>query len=186
MKDWKIRGGDEMNSTAIKIVLVDDEAAVLHAVRRIFSHSQIVDLICVQDPFEAMKIVAEQDVGLVISDQRMPGMTGLEFLAWVNATHPDIIKIIMTGDTDIQTAVQAINDIGVYKFIRKPWDNDDLYWTVIRALEMVQMRRKNQELQSELDKKDQCLRRYERLYPGITSVDRDTDGAIVIDEDFQV
>lgn len=120
----------------------------------------------------------------MISDQQMPGMTGLEFLAWVNANHPEIVKIIMTGDTDIQTAVQAINDIGVYKFIRKPWNNDDLYWTVVRALEMARMQQKNRQLQAELNEKDQSLQRYERLYPGITSVDRDADGAIVIDEDF--
>ncbi|MCD6150369.1 MAG: response regulator [Deltaproteobacteria bacterium] len=168
----------------MKVLLVDDETAVLHAVRRIFSRSQLVELLTVEDPFAAMEMVAEGGIALVISDQRMPGMTGLEFLAWVNANHPEIVKIIMTGDTDIQTAVQAINDIGVYKFIRKPWNNDDLYWTVVRALEMARMQQKNRQLQAELNEKDQSLQRYERLYPGITSVDRDADGAIVIDEDF--
>ena len=173
-----------MSSTAMKVLLVDDETAVLHAVRRIFSHSQVVELLTVEDPFAAMEMVVEGGIALVISDQQMPGMTGLEFLSWVNANHPEIVKIIMTGDTDIQTAVQAINDIGVYKFIRKPWNNDDLYWTVVRALEMARMQRKNRQLQAELNEKDQSLQRYERLYPGITSVDRDADGAIVIDEDF--
>ncbi len=173
-----------MSSTAMKVLLVDDETAVLHAVRRIFSHSQVVELLTVEDPFAAMEMVVEGGIALVISDQQMPGMTGLEFLAWVNANHPEIVKIIMTGDTDIQTAVQAINDIGVYKFIRKPWNNDDLYWTVVRALEMARMQQKNRQLQAELNEKDQSLQRYERLYPGITSVDRDADGAIVIDEDF--
>ncbi len=172
-----------MDSTAMKILLVDDEEAVLRAIKRVFKRSHIVDLICVQDPFEAMKVVSEEEIKLVISDQRMPGMTGLELLAWINANHPDIVKIILTGDTDIQTAVRAINDIGVYKFICKPWNNDDLYWTVIRALEMVQMRRKNRELQNELDEKKRCLQRCERIYPGITSVERDDDGAIIIDED---
>ena len=173
-----------MSSTAMKVLLVDDETAVLHAVRRIFSHSQVVELLTVEDPFAAMEMVVEGGIALVISDQQMPGMTGLEFLSWVNANHPEIVKIIMTGDTDIQTAVQAINDIGVYKFIRKPWNNDDLYWTVVRALEMARMQQKNRQLQAELNEKDQSLQRYERLYPGITSVDRDADGTIVIDEDF--
>jgi len=168
----------------MKVLLVDDETAVLHAVKRIFGRSRLVELLTVEDPFAAMKLVTAGGIALVISDQQMPGMTGLEFLAWVNANHPEIVKIIMTGDTNIQTAVQAINDIGVYKFIRKPWNNDDLYWTVVRALEMARMQRKNLELQAELNEKDQCLQRYERLYPGITSVERDTDGAIVIDEDF--
>ncbi|MEA3241141.1 MAG: hypothetical protein U9P37_06175, partial [Pseudomonadota bacterium] len=77
-----------------------------------------------------------------------------------------------------------INDIGVYKFIRKHWNNDDLYWTVVRALEMARMQRKNQEMQAELNEKDRCLERYERLYPGITTIERDADGAIVIDEDL--
>ncbi len=173
-----------MSSTAMKVLLVDDETAVLHAVRRIFSHSQVVELLTVEDPFAAMEMVVEGGIALVISDQQMPGMTGLEFLSWVNANHSEIVKIIMTGDTDIQTAVQAINDIGVYKFIRKPWNNDDLYWTVVRALEMARMQQKNRQLQAELNEKDQSLQRYERLYPGITSVDRDADGAIVIDEDL--
>ncbi|MEA2109574.1 MAG: response regulator [Pseudomonadota bacterium] len=173
-----------MTTTAMKVLLVDDEAKVLQAVKRIFSRSQLVELLTVADPFAAMKMVAEEEIVLVISDQQMPGMTGLEFLAWVNANHPGIVKIIMTGDTDIQTAVQAINDIGVYKFIRKPWNNDDLYWTVVRALEMARMQRKNQEMQAELNEKDRCLERYERLYPGITTIERDADGAIVIDEDL--
>lgn len=173
-----------MSTTAMKVLLVDDEVGVLQAVKRIFSRSQLVELMTVADPFAAMEIVAAEEIALVISDQKMPGMTGLELLAWVNANHPGIVKIIMTGDTDIQTAVQAINEIGVYKFIRKPWNNDDLYWTVVRALEMVRMQRKNQELQAELNKKEQYLQRYERLYPGITNIERDADGAIVIDEDF--
>lgn len=173
-----------MTTNAMKVLLVDDETAVLHAVRRIFGRSQLVELLTVQDPFEAMKIVADGEIALVISDQQMPGMTGLEFLSWVNATHPEIVKIIMTGDTDIQTAVQAINDIGVYKFIRKPWNNDDLYWTVVRALEMAGIRQKNLELQAELDEKDRCLQRYERLYPGITTIERDANGVIVIDEEL--
>jgi len=168
----------------MKVLLVDDEVGVLQAVKRIFSRSQLVELMTVADPFAAMKMVAEGGIALVISDQQMPGMTGLEFLAWVNANHPGIVKIIMTGDTDIQTAVQAINDIGVYKFIRKPWNNDDLYWTVVRALEMARMQRENQKLQVKLDEKNRCLERYERLYPGITTIERDADGAIVIDEDF--
>ena len=173
-----------MSTTAMKVLLVDDEVGVLQAVKRIFSRSQLVELMTVADPFAAMEIVAAEEIALVISDQKMPGMTGLELLAWVNANHPGIVKIIMTGDTDIQTAVQAINEIGVYKFIRKPWNNDDLYWTVVRALEMVRMQRENQELQAELNKKEQYLQRYERLYPGITNIERDADGAIVIDEDF--
>ena len=173
-----------MSTTVMKVLLVDDEAAVLNAVRRIFSRSQIVELVTVLDPFEAMKVVAEGEIDLVISDQQMPGMTGLEFLSWVNATHPGIVKIIMTGDTDIQTAVQAINDIGVYKFIRKPWNNDYLYWTVIRALEMARIKHENQELMAELDEKDRYLQRYERLYPGITAIERDVDGVIVIDEEL--
>ena len=79
------------------------------------------------------------DVHLVISDQKMPGMIGLDFLKRVKSDYPQILTIMLTGQAEIEIAMSAINEAGVYKFILKPWDDYDLKVTVRRALEALEL-----------------------------------------------
>lgn len=166
-----------------RILVVDDESRVVNAVRRIFADSSFIKVETSTSPKEALQIVERSpDLRLVISDYLMPGMDGLELLTGLSRIRPEIIRIILTGHADLETTLRAINEVGVYKFILKPWNNHDLYWTVVRALELEEARRENRELKKRLEEQAQVVERIEELYPGISRIDRDRDGAIILSE----
>lgn len=165
-----------------RILIVDDEPHIVNAVRRVFSNSSFIKVEVVNSPAEALAAVAKfSDLRLVISDFMMPGMDGLELLSEISRIKPEIIRIILTGHADLKTTLRAINEVGVYKFILKPWNNDDLYWTVVRALELGAARRENRQLKQKLKEQSHLMQRIEKLYPGISDVERDADGAIVLE-----
>lgn len=166
----------------VRILVVDDEARVVNAVRRIFAVSSFIKVEISTSPQEALRIVEKTpDLRLVISDYLMPGMDGIEFFSRVNQVNPEIVRIILTGHADLETTLRAINEVGVYKFILKPWNNHDLYWTVIRALELEAVRRENRDLKLRLKEQEQLVEQIEQIYPGISRIERDQDGAIVLE-----
>ncbi len=166
------------------ILVVDDEPRVVRAVARVFAGGP-VRVVTATDPREALVEVTRQpELRLVISDYLMPGMDGLEFLGEVQKFNDALIRIILTGHADLEAVLKAINQVGVYKFILKPWNNYDLYWTVLRALELDQVRREKRLLQRQLASQSRMLERIEQLYPGISRIERDADGAIVLDEEI--
>lgn len=116
-----------------KILIVDDESANLRSLERIFRNEHSV--LTAQSGPEALALLEQHDVALLISDQRMPGMMGIELLLKTVALRPHMVRILLTGYTDVSTLIEAINCSYVYKFVTKPWNNDDLCVTVSRALE---------------------------------------------------
>ncbi|MEA1922849.1 MAG: response regulator [Pseudomonadota bacterium] len=167
-----------------RILIVDDESRVVNAVRRVFAAAGFIRVEVATSPDEALSMVKKiTDLRLVISDYLMPGMDGLELLTEVSRMRPEIIRIILTGHADLETTLRAINEVGVYKFILKPWNNHDLYWTVIRALELEEARRENRELKKKLKEQAHVVARIEELYPGISRIERDRDGAVILFED---
>lgn len=176
----------EMNDDVFqRILIVDDEIAVVNAVRRVFSGSNLIKVEVATSSVEALALVRKfADLRLVISDYQMPKMDGLELLTEINRLRPKVVRIILTGHADLETTLRAINEVGVYKFILKPWNNHDLYWTVIRALELESVRRENLELKKQLKEQAQLMTLVEGLYPGITHIERDPDGAIVLSDDL--
>ncbi len=116
------------------ILVVDDEPDNLDLLYRTF-HREYRVLRADGGP-EALEILASQtDVAVIISDQRMPQMSGTEFLSLTAAQYPDIIRIILTGYTDVEDLVEAINSGKVFKYVTKPWDADELKAIVKQALE---------------------------------------------------
>lgn len=116
------------------ILVVDDEPDNLDLLYRTF-HREYRVLRADGGP-EALKILAsETDVAVIISDQRMPQMSGTEFLSLTAAQYPDIIRIILTGYTDVEDLVEAINSGKVFKYVTKPWDAEELKAIVKQALE---------------------------------------------------
>ena len=98
-----------------------------------------------------MACITSDDVDLVISDYLMPEMDGITFLGKVRNVKPDIPRIILTGYADKENAIKAINEIGLFQYLEKPWDNDDL-WIVIRnGLEKQRLLRKLREKIAEID-----------------------------------
>jgi two-component system sensor histidine kinase/response regulator len=115
-----------------KILVVDDEVANLRSLERIFRKSHTV--LTAQSGTEALSLLEQHDVALLISDQRMPEMTGIELLKKTVQLRPHMVRILLTGYTDVSTLIDAINCGHVYRYITKPWNNDDLGLTVSRAL----------------------------------------------------
>jgi len=165
-----------------KILVVDDEQKVLNSLTRLFKRNNKLTLITTDSPMKALKIIEKTNVDLIITDQRMPQMTGVELLERILKKYPHIITIILTGYSDIDIVLKAINEIGVYKFILKPWENEDLYWTIVRALEMLEVIDENKKMHYELKKREAYMRKLENEYPGISRVKKGVNGSVIIDD----
>jgi response regulator RpfG family c-di-GMP phosphodiesterase len=116
-----------------KILIVDDESANLRMLERLFRGKY--QIVSAESGPEALELLRLHDVALIISDQRMPGMTGIEFLIRAAEIRPQVVRIILTGYTDVNSLVEAINSGVVYKYVTKPWVNPELLQTVDRAME---------------------------------------------------
>jgi len=124
------------------VLYLDDEKANLDGFR--FSFRKEFNLYLAQHVDEAFEILEQVSIKVVVSDQRMPDMSGTEFLEKVGEMYPDIIKIIVTAYTDTDSILDAINKSNVYRFITKPWDRNDLRLTIENALEAYDLRSENQ------------------------------------------
>ena len=138
------------------LLLVDDEENILHALRRVFRRMDCRILTAPSGP-AGLELVRANAVSLVISDQRMPEMIGAEFLGHVREISPRTIRIMLTGYSDIEAATQAINEGGVYRYITKPWDDEQLKITVREALERFDLEEINRTLTAELQEKNAAL-----------------------------
>lgn len=107
-----------------KLLFVDDEEDILFALEDTFS--DVYTIFRTTDPVEALEIAKKEEIALVISDQRMPEMTGSELLAEIYAVKPEIMRILLTGYADINAAVDAINKGAIHKYVEKPWDDEAL------------------------------------------------------------
>lgn len=128
-----------------KIMIVDDEGANLRLLDRLFRDEHTV--LTSESGEQALGLLEQHDVALIITDQRMPGMTGIELLKRTAEVRPHMVRIILTGYTDVESLVEAINSGLVYKYVTKPWNNDDLRLTVSRALEHYETKRMRHELE---------------------------------------
>ena len=131
-----------------RILIVDDEEIVLRSCKRILNDGRFL-VECVEDGFSALKKVDESDWDVMILDVMMPRMDGLEVLQHVKERHPDIDVIMMTGLSEIQTAVKAMK-LGAFDYLSKPFDPDELLLVVNRALERRQLLQENRSLKSEV------------------------------------
>lgn len=137
----KAQPGDRSGRYAI--LFVDDELNVLRAMQRIFRQENYT-LLTAQSGAAALDLLEKkQPVHVVISDHRMPGMTGAELLKRVKARYPATIRIMLTGFADVDAVMGAVNEGAVYKFITKPWNDDDLRLTVSLALEQFDLMHEN-------------------------------------------
>ena len=162
------------------ILIVDDEEKVLKAITRTL-RKENYNIFSANGGEAGLKLLEMREFDLVMSDQKMPGMEGLTFLQRVKAEQPRTLTIMLTGENDIQVAMQAINDAGVYKFIMKPWDDDDLKITIRRALESLDLTKERDTLLERVKSRDTLLKNLEREHPGITQVEKDEDGYLILE-----
>ena len=156
-----------------RILIVDDEEAILETMT--FTFMDRYEVLTTSDPTTVMSILEEnQPVAVVITDQRMPGMTGVELLREVYARFPDTVRILLTGFADSDATIQAINDGHIYGYINKPWEQEELKTIVRRASELHELAIENRRLVDDL--------RDANLFLGAV-MDRLQTGAIAIDRD---
>ena len=133
---------DCASAGAPRILLVDDEIYVIKSLVRCLM-DEGYQFKTATSGAEALEMLGREPVDIIVSDQRMPEMTGLEFLKKSGEACPDAIRIMLSGHTDICTDMEAVNEAGLYKLMTKPWDEDDLKHSLKNALEWRQMVRRN-------------------------------------------
>ena len=133
------------------IAIVDDEEMVLTSLRSFLLLETDYEVETFSSPQIALAELREKPVDLVISDYLMPGMNGIEFLLEVKRLHPFATRILLTGYADKENAIKAINEVGLYQYVEKPWNNADLKITIQNGLErrflMEKLEQKIQEVQ---------------------------------------
>ena len=132
----------------INILYVDDEVENLYAFKAAFR--RIYNVFVAESGSEGREVLDENDIQVILTDQRMPEITGVEFLESIIEFYPDPIRILVTGYSDINTVINAVNKGQIYKYISKPWNNDDLKQTIDRAYEVYRLRKENVELTNNL------------------------------------
>ncbi len=141
------------------LLFLDDEHEVLNALKRIFIDENY-RILTAASVGEALDVMEHERVHLVISDYRMPKVTGAEFLREVKQRWPDTIRIMLTGHADIQSIMGAVNDGAVYKFITKPWNDEDLRLTVSLALQQYVLIQENRKLKELTREQQHRIRNY--------------------------
>ncbi|MBI4774205.1 MAG: response regulator [Deltaproteobacteria bacterium] len=165
-----------------KVLFVDDEPHVTEALKRAL-RKEPYEVLSAGSARDALRVLSEQPIDVVVSDERMPGMSGSEFLAQVADAYPDTIRIILTGHATMETAVRAINEGRVYRFMTKPVNEMDLVVTIRRALQHKEVMIKAAKLEKIARQQRTALEDLERRYPGITSIKTDAKGTIVLDDE---
>ncbi len=117
----------------IAIIALDDEPNILSAFQRLFFNESF-QIFTTTDYKQALEVLDKENIKIVLSDQRMPDIDGVDFLKMVKERKPDVVRMLITGHTDIKAAEDAINVGQVYSFINKPWNTDELKATISRAL----------------------------------------------------
>jgi YesN/AraC family two-component response regulator len=140
---------DRKANKKYSLLYVDDEATNLRVFKSNFR--KFYKVFTCTSPFEAIDLLKEEDIQVIITDQRMPDMTGTEFLEKILPDYPDVVKIILTGFTDIEAIKDGINRCGIYKYITKPWNFDEMKAVLERAMETYQQSIDSEEHVKELE-----------------------------------
>jgi len=135
--------------TSRTILLVDDEVNVINALRRALRRDGYT-ILAANSGEEGLALLAMHEVGIIISDQRMPHMTGVEFLRRVKMLYPKSLRIVLSGYTELESVTSAINEGAIYKFLTKPWDDDLLRDNIREAFHCYEMEQENLRLTREL------------------------------------
>jgi len=141
------------------ILLVDDEEMILTSIKSFFAIETDYDVLTYTSPVQALQDLDNKikSVDLVISDYLMPEMDGISFLAEVKKRFPLVPRILLTGYADKENAIKAINNVGLYQYIEKPWDNDDLRLVIRNGLEKTILLKQLEEKIREAEKVHQEL-----------------------------
>ena len=180
-----------------RVLIVDDEPSILKSLQRLLravtctygGHQFELDISTSSSPLAALELVRQEEFDLFISDYRMPEMDGIEFLKAASAIRPDAARLILSGYADLNALVRAVNEVGIDRFIGKPWNDYELLSAIGQALAHRELLLENRQLADLLrfemgDKSAEQLEaeRLERTEPGITQVNWGPDGSVILDD----
>lgn len=121
-------------TTPVRILFVDDEERILRSLALQFRRQY--EVITESDPLRALERLKQESVQIIVSDQRMPGMSGAELLARSREVAPECLRILLTGYSDLDAAVEALNSGGIFRYLTKPWDPQEMAFTLRQAAEI--------------------------------------------------
>ncbi len=172
------------------IMIVDDEENILNSLRRMFTKNKQWEIEYYSDPKKALNRARTMNFDLFLSDYRMPEVDGIQFLTEVRQIQPEAMRLILSGYTDLEALLGAINKAEIYRFINKPWQDYELTSTIEQALEhreiLVENRRladQVREQQQELDKRGDALKELCLKHPALVEINWSEDGSIILDVD---
>jgi DNA-binding NtrC family response regulator len=161
------------------IMLVDDEPNVISALERALL-DEPYNVISAESGEKALELLSNTKVKVVVSDERMPGMGGAEFLSRVKETYPQVVRIMLTGQASIESTMKAVNKGEIYRFLIKPWDDTELILSLRSAVDKYDMEEENRRLLLTVKRQSQEIRMLEERFPGISSVRRDDSGSYIL------
>lgn len=182
-----------------RVMLVDDEESILKALKRLLrlapcsfgGKTYVLEVEAFTSAHAALARTREEDFDLFISDYRMPEMDGIEFLKAAREIQPDATRLILSGYADLNALIRAVNEVGIERFIGKPWNDYDLLSAIAQALAHRDLLLENRQLadlvrqeMGDLTPQQIEAQRLERLEPGITQVNWAPDGSVMLDPDL--
>jgi two-component system probable response regulator PhcQ len=183
-----------------RILILDDEESILKSLQRVLRFAPCVygkqtftlEVSAFSTPQAALEAVRSEEFDLLMSDYRMPVMDGIEFLKAAKEIQPDAARLILSGYADLNALVRAVNEVGIDRFIGKPWNDYDLMSAIGQALAHRDLLLENHQLANlvrlemgDLSPEQIEAERLERIEPGITKVNWGPDGSVVLDPEFQ-
>ncbi len=172
-----------------RIMIVDDEENVLAALQRVCRDQKNWDIEIYNNPDDALKRAQTTNFDLFLSDYRMPQMNGVQFLAAIKNQQPDAMRLILSGQTDREGLLAAINEAEIYHFIDKPWFDNELLTVLQQALSYRDILLENRilanqvrEQKHELSMRKFALEKYKEQHPDLFKIEWADDGSIILDE----
>ncbi|KAF0219764.1 MAG: response regulator [Geobacteraceae bacterium] len=152
--------GDNETLIQTKVLFVDDEENILGSLRRLMMDEEF-EVLTANSGEEALKVLNNvKDVGLIVSDQRMPGLAGADFLAQARVIAPEALRIMLTGYADINATIDAINKGGAYRYISKPWNDDEFLHTIRDGVQKYRLLQENRRLTEIVNRQNEELKEW--------------------------
>ena len=169
-----------MTESKPRLLIVDDEESIRSALRRTLRRDYEIQLAA--SGAEALELLKGFRPDVILSDHLMPEMTGLELVKRCRLLYPEVSRVVLTGQAEMDTVIAAINEGAVFRFLTKPWEESELELTLHLAVEATQEARARSKREAGGAQGSE-LGALERAHPGLTQVERDADGAILISDD---
>lgn len=166
-----------------KVMIVDDEPVITEMMEDVLSREPY-SVLSARSAEEALATLTREQVDVVISDEKMPGMSGSELLSIIRQRYPDTIRMILTGHGSLESAIRAINEGEIYRFFTKPCNMVDLAVTIRQSLQQKELMKESQRLLKMVKRQSAIIEKLEEQYPGITKVKRDAKGEVIMDDEI--